>query len=137
MLKDIGPLQIEKKYIGKEILGNEIEVQNDWLGTFLGSGLILFGILEPYIINSGWFTQGALIVLGIILLLVGNEKREVERRFGAPEPPHRRVSSRNPFETLKIPTSGPIVDVKYERVGGHRPEGKRIESEVRLPSFLR
>ena len=66
-----------------------------------------------------------------------NEKREVERRFGAPEPPHRRVSSRNPFETLKIPTSGPIVDVKYERVGGHRPEGKRIESEVRLPSFLR
>ena len=53
-----------------------------------------------------------------------NEKREVERRFGAPErPPHRHVSSRNPFETLKAYAESRFQTLR--RVGGntHQPHG--------------
>ena len=65
----------------------------------------------------------------------------------------RRQSVRNeynPFENVKIPTSGPIVNVPYSRVKGHtdRPPIRRmpvqrqrsvdnVDAQVRLPSFLR
>ena len=78
MLKDIGPLQIGEQYAGKEVLGKNIEIQSDGLGTLLGSGVILMAFFDSYLFNGGIGYQIGMIIIGIILLLFGNEKREVE-----------------------------------------------------------
>lgn len=48
MLQDIGPLQIEQKYVGRNFIGSDIEIQRGDEGPFIGINFL--GFLSSFLI---------------------------------------------------------------------------------------
>ena len=51
MLTDTGSLQIEQKYVGKNVLGKDIEIQRDESGGSIGILFIAFAIIFNFYLN--------------------------------------------------------------------------------------
>ena len=71
MLKDIGPLEIEKEYFGKEVLGKRVVNYNDHLGKIAGFTIILGSIF----VDGNFNARLLVFIVGIICLFYGDDKR--------------------------------------------------------------
>jgi 5-methylcytosine-specific restriction endonuclease McrA len=90
VLKDIGPLQIEETYTGKDVLGKDIEIQKGQEGFMFGSIALIFACFYAFLglWNGGpdgdfLYCSSFLVVVGILLLAFGGKRHEVEvTRYG-------------------------------------------------------